>query len=343
MKLKKKILPFFLILALFLLFSSIPVFASELTKAEVQQAVADQGQEAVTGNVFIWFLCAIAFLKVSQKIDSFMSSLGINVGNTGGNMMAELLIAGKSINNAMRRHGGSGGGYGKNGSPGSAAVGGSFLSGGLAGSVGRQMERSAVNAATGYSEGSGIGNSLYQSSLNKGGDFANNVVGSIAKGNYGQVGSIRGDDAAKAFQSYMGLNTENQSVSGYSDNSTQESSSYAAHQNVNEAFGNNGSPNQPANPIPSYTNMEIGGGKIIGTETTENGSRDFAMYHADQYMKPNQGEFDTVQSVDGAAWYKQYAQDTVSKTPYEKEDGKIGYHESIVQKLPPTPPRKDRV
>lgn len=342
MKHKIKIFPFLLILALLLLFSSIPVFASELTEAEVQQAVADNGQEAVTGNVFIWFLCAIAFLKVSQKIDSFMSSLGINVGNTGGNMMAELLIAGKSINNTVRGHGG-GGGYSKSGSPGSAAVGGSFLSGGLAGSVGRQVERSAVNAATGYAEGSSIGNSLYQSSLNKGGDFANNVVGNIAKGSYGQVGSIKGADAAKAFQSYMGLNTENQSVSGYSDNSSQETSSYAAHQNVNESSENSSSPNQPANPVPSYTNMEIGGGKMIGTETADGGSRDFAMYHADQYMKPNQGEFDTVQSVDGASWYKQYAQDTVSKTPYEKEDGKIGYHESIVQKLPPAPPRKDRV
>lgn len=343
MKHKKKFFPFLLILALLLLFSSMPVFASELTEADVQQVVADQGQEAVTGNVFIWFLCAIAFLKVSQKIDSFMSSLGINVGNTGGNMMAELLIAGKSINNAVRGHGGSGGGYSKSSSPGSSAVGGSFLSGGLAGSVGRQMERSAVNAATGYSEGSGIGNSLYQSSLNKGGDFANNVIGNIAKGNYGQVGSIKGDDAAKAFQSYMGMNAENHSVSGYSDNSSQESASYAANQNITESLENNGSPNQTASTIPSYTNMEIGGGKIIGTENTENGSRDFAMYHADQYMKPSQGEFDTVQSVDGAVWYKQYAQDTVSKTPYEKEDGKIAYHESITQKLPPTPPRKDRV
>ena len=77
-----------------------PVLASELTEAEVEQAVAEQGKEAVTGNVFIWFLCAIAFLKVSQKIDSFMASLGINVGNTGGNMMAELLIAGRSFDRA---------------------------------------------------------------------------------------------------------------------------------------------------------------------------------------------------------------------------------------------------
>ena len=46
---------------------------------------------------------------------------------------------------------------------------------------------------------------LYQSSLKKGGDFANNVISNIAQGNYGQVGSIKGEDAAKAYASYMGI------------------------------------------------------------------------------------------------------------------------------------------
>ena len=53
--------------------------------------------------------------------------------------------------------------------------------------------------------------------------------------------------------------------------------------------------------------------------------------------------YDTVQSIDGAAWYKQYAQPTVNKTPYETEDGKVAYHESIVQKLPQAPQRKERI
>ena len=201
MKHKKTLILLILAVCILFCFSS-TAFAAELTEAEVEQAVADQGKETVTGNIFIWFLCAIAFLKVSQKIDSFMASLGINVGNTGGNMMAELLIAGRGLSGALRGHGG-GGGYRKASSPGSAAVGGSFLSGGLAGAVGRQMERSAVNAATGYSEGGSIGNSMYQSSLQKGGDFANRVIGDIAKGSYGQVGSITGDDAAKAYASYI--------------------------------------------------------------------------------------------------------------------------------------------
>lgn len=74
---------------------SVSVFA--LTENEVQEEVSRIGREGVTGNIFVWFLCAVAFLKVSQKIDSFMSSLGINVGHTGGSMLAEALITAKSI------------------------------------------------------------------------------------------------------------------------------------------------------------------------------------------------------------------------------------------------------
>lgn len=204
MKLRKKLIPFLVLTACLVLFCSMPVFAAELTEADVEAAVASQGKEAVTGNVFVWFLCAIAFLKVSQKIDSFLASLGINVGNTGGNMMAELLIAGRSLTGSMRSHGG--GGYHKASSPGSAAVAGSFLSGGLAGAVGRQVQREAVNSATGYTEHSSIGNMLYQSSLNKGGDFANQVISNIAQGNYGQVGSIKGADAQKyGMEAYVEL------------------------------------------------------------------------------------------------------------------------------------------
>lgn len=148
MKHKKTLLCSLLLISCLILVTSMPVFAAELTEAEVQQAVDAQGKETVTGNVFIWFLCAIAFLKVSQKIDSFMASLGVNVGNTGGNMMAELLIAGRGLASSFRGHGGGSHSSSHSSSPGSAAVQSSFLSGGLAGAVGRQTERSAVNAAT---------------------------------------------------------------------------------------------------------------------------------------------------------------------------------------------------
>ncbi len=68
--------------------------------AVTEDEVAAHGKEATAGSIFIWFLCAIAFLKISQKIDSFMSSLGINVGHTGGSMMAEFMIAAKGLTSA---------------------------------------------------------------------------------------------------------------------------------------------------------------------------------------------------------------------------------------------------
>lgn len=58
---------------------TIPAFA--LTESDVQSQVSASGKEGVAGNLFVWFLCAVAFLKISQKIDSFMQGLGINVGH----------------------------------------------------------------------------------------------------------------------------------------------------------------------------------------------------------------------------------------------------------------------
>ena len=111
MKRRYKILILLTVLLLTVSFTAIPAFA--LTESEVQDQVDAIGKEAVTGNIFVWFLCAIAFLKVSQKIDSFMSSLGINVGHTGGSMLAEAMIAMRGVGAAKSFSGGRGGGGGR--------------------------------------------------------------------------------------------------------------------------------------------------------------------------------------------------------------------------------------
>lgn len=66
------------------------------------------------------------------------------------------------------------------------------------------------------------------------------------------------------------------------------------------------------------------------------------MYLADQYTKPK-GDFTTVYSADGAMWYKQYAQDTVVRKPYNAPDGTVAYHETIKPSLPDPPARKERL
>lgn len=530
--------------------------AFAISESDVESAVSASGKEAISGNVLVWFLCAIAFLKVSQKIDSFLSSLGLNVGHTGGSMLSEAMIAMRAINTATSAVGSALGSRSRHGSApasgkpggGSAAAAG-FFSGGLVGMASRKIASDAVRTATTeknivqpqqaeatvsrthansdthsgsqsaseqqrqntsqldqnqqtvssravnseqreksqqalhesqhsmdasqlhqdtqsaqeqqfhaalhtedqqashlsfqseqgefvgsvvqsdefdasseearteqsqvmqsalqqeqigvtqreqaqytqqetqsstfgqvesqsrqhtaqsdkqfFSVRNGLskttiaertvqaqerpgrflharapsaapasapvseapaarpapipsaptqfrsfGGTLFAKSLYHGGAFANDVIGTVAQGDYRTTGSITGETATRSLMSYMGFT----------------------------ALG------EHATNIPRYQDVEIGGGRITGREFTPEhpGGIDFCMYHADQYTQPK-GDYSKVYSADDAAWYKQYAEDTVERKPYQTEDGKIAYHEKIVQKLPNPPQRKDRM
>lgn len=138
---------FLLVLVLSISFA-VPAFA--ISDADVQAQVDSVGRETVTGNVLIWFLCAIGFLKAAQKIDSFMASLGVNVGHTGGSMLAEALIAARGVGTvagAMGHSLGSGGGH-RGGGGGAAASAGGFFKGGLVGMAKRKATSEAVRSAT---------------------------------------------------------------------------------------------------------------------------------------------------------------------------------------------------
>lgn len=307
MKRKYRTLITLAIIVTMVFLTTIPAYA--LTESEVQDQVNAVGKETVTGNIFVWFLCAIAFLKVSQKIDSFMSSLGINVGHTGGSMLAEALIAARGIGVAKTFMGGRGGFSGGGGGGSSGGGGNTFMKGGLSGVVSRKVTNNAVKNANGTKSG-GIGGMAFNSSLSKGGGFANSVIGKIATGNMASTGSISGATAADSLMSYMGYT----------------------------ALG------EGASDIPSFSDVEIGGGHIFATETSDEhpGGIAIGMYHTDQYMAPD-GEYTTVTAADGTSWYKQYATDTVERKPYQAQDGSVAYNESIVKKLPKAPKRKDKI
>lgn len=311
--------------SLFLLYGQ-PILA--MTESEAKNQVDAVGKEAVSGNVLVWFLCAIAFLKISQKLDSIMASLGLHVGQTGSNMLAEVMITAKGIG-GLRNFAQNyfGGGIVRNksaGRGGNLTQGLTAMSGGLAGVVSRKVTSEAVHVATEGREkqvsskaeaavnglSKGIGGALYESSVKKGGEFANQIIGTVATGNFNSYGSITGERAEQALSSYLG---------------------YTALESG-------------AQDVPIYKNVEIGGGHITGTEISEKYPEGiaFGMYHTGQYIAP-QGKFTTVHSIDGAAWYKQYAQDTVDKTPYMAPDGTVAYKEAIIKKLPPAPKRKDKV
>lgn len=236
MKRKHKILITLLAVAVTVSLTTVPAFA--LTESEVQDQVNAVGKEVVTGNLFVWFLCAIAFLKVSQKIDSFMSSLGINVGHTGGSMLAEAMIAMRGIGTARTFAGRGGSGGSSSGSGG----GNTFMKGGLSGVVSRKVTNTAINNANGSKSG-GLGGMAFNSSLSKGGGFANSVIGKIATGNISSTGSISGESAADSLMSYMGYT----------------------------ALG------PDAESVPSFSDVEIGGGHIFATETNDEHPEGIAM------------------------------------------------------------------
>lgn len=307
MKRKHKIIIFITVILTLLAVFSTSAFA--LTESEVQAAIDEHGADTVNGNIFVWFLCAIAFLKVSQKIDSFMASLGVNVGHTGGSMLAEAAIAARGLFTAKQFAGGFGKGSGGSSSGGSSGNGGGgFTKGGIVGMVGRGISNSGVKKATGKSNG-GLGGKVYTSSVGKGGSFATSVIGRVATGNISSMGTISGEGSSEALACYLG------------------------HTAMGDAEG-----------IPTYSDVEIGGGHIMATEESEEhpDGIEVAMYHTEQYMKPS-GEHTVITTADGEKWYKQYARDTVERTPHAAPNGMITYSERVVKKLLNPPKRKDRV
>ena len=353
------------------------------------------------GNFLIWFLCAVGFLKISQKIDNFMQMLGINVGRTGSAMLGEAVIAMKGISAAGKTISGGGSGAADSGSY-MASGSETILQGGLAGAVGRQFNQNAIRNITGKSDSiaSNIARSVYNSSVRNGGGFSANIIGQVAKGDIARTGSIKGEDAVQAFQSYMGIDRANHTKetvgaernpasaenTAFDNQSTHSDSFYEGmqtsmeqvlaeyQQNIGmeplsvgtELSDDSHSPFLPDHQtIPlenrgveqaeyftpsvdssaQYSHIEIGGGRIMGTETSKElgGSLKFAMYSTDKYMPPTQGDYKTVTAVDGSKWYHQYAQPTVVKEPFMKENGEIQYKEHIENKLPDAPKRKDRI
>lgn len=359
---------------------AVPAFALE--ESDVEAAVSSSSREAVTGNVLVWFLCAVGFLKVSQKIDSFMASIGVNVGHTGGSMLGEAMVAFKGVSLAAGMAGKVVGNFADRASSraGAAASGSSgFLQGGLAGVVSRKITNDAVRTATQTTQKAssstmsaahqatertvnaerqaasvvhqakqtrsesasqksqtgvthqqvasstrtasvsslhresqhsvGLGGRIFTNSMLEGGRFANDVIGMVAAGDLHSTGSITGEFASQALSSYMGITAQGDAA-----------------------------------PQIAYSNIEIGGGRITGTEHSPEHPEgiSFGMYHTGQYAAPD-GEHQKVFSADGAQWYKQYAVDTVIKKPFTAPDGEIDYHKEIVKKMPDPPKRKDRI
>ncbi len=336
---KKKINFVLIFVIAFMIIGTVTCFA--LTDADVESAVSSSSKESVAGNVFVWFLCAIAFMKVSQKIDSFMASLGISVGRTGGSMVAEAMLAARTIGSTVR--GGGFAGFGKGSAGGGGAAGQAGALGGIFKGPKGRMSAGAADMATGNNASGGImasiGKKMYENSVGKGGSFATGIISTIARGEISKNGTISGPNGKTAMESYFGYNAKVNESS-----KTRFENGGATSVDENKAGVGAAAFAGVGENMPTFSEIEMGGGRITGFEATEDypDGREFAMYDADKYAKPD-GDFKMVTAVDNSKWYKQYAEPTVKRTPFMNTSGEVKYNEKIVNQMPKAPMRKDKI
>lgn len=195
--------------------------ALAVSEADVEAAVASQGKEAVSGNLFVWFLCAIAFLKVSTKFDSILQAMGLGVGRAPGSILAEAFMALRGMQAGKAILSGQMPGVGSRGAAAGAGATSAF-SGGLAGMVSSKLETDTAASMSGSGGGvtSGLGTSLYKSTLGQDGGFASRVIGSVATGQ--TPGAIHGAAAEEAMQSYFAGTPDPAPAQGSTDTASAE-------------------------------------------------------------------------------------------------------------------------
>ena len=351
--------------------------ALALSEDEVHAAVETQGREGVTGTLFLWFLCAIAFLKVSTKLDGILHALGLGVGRAPGSLLAETMMALRGISMTKTLQGGAV--HSKGAQTMSAG-----LSGGLAGVVSRATEQSTAAQLSGTASGgplTGLGARMYQNTLGQDGGFASRVIGSVATGE--TAGFISGEAAQQALEGYFSADSSVPAGAG-----TDLGGGWLGGEEQVEELpipsvplameGENAIPVSPgfqaeiasaaspggdsfADTIPTSPgiqqaamqrvlngqmgnaaiDVEIGGGKITGREIIPGqGQIQFAMYNARQFEKPG-GHFTEQTSLDGEKWYKVYATSAVERIPAEKDEkGHYQYEERKVAVMPKAPQRR---
>ena len=156
---KKTLFTLFTVINLVLLYCPA---ALALTEDEAAAAVDAQGKDAVSGNLFLWLLCAIAFLKVSTKLDGILHSLGIGVSRSPGSMLSEALLAfrGFEIGKAFM---GLGAAKAAATTAATKNTPGNTYAGGLSGMVSRHVQQSTASSISGQSGGIGVslGGAMY--------------------------------------------------------------------------------------------------------------------------------------------------------------------------------------
>ena len=216
------------------------------------------------GSVFLWLFCAIAFLKTSQRFDSYLSSIGLNVAQTGSGMGMEILMATRVIT-------GMGGGFMRAGNVfrgGGAMGGGSGFVVGFADKFkGNSYVRDAV-VQGGTRMGVGgtvgfVGRMFGGIAARNGATLSGNSISSVASQTPDVSGKIGGEIADRSLANYM-----------------------------------------PHINGKTLSNTQISGGRISTKSVGADGKETSVdMYSANQFDKPN-GPHSIVTASDGSKWYQ---------------------------------------
>ena len=221
------------------------------------------------GSIFLWLFCALAFLKCAQRFDSYLSSIGLNVAQTGSSMAMEMMMAARVLS-------------GVGGGPRSA---GSVFRG--SGAAGSSATSTAAGVASGFANRF-KGNSYVRDAVVNGGTRMG------AGGSIGFVGRAFGGIAAR-----NGATLSGESISSVASRPSAVSGSIGGEiadrslKNYMPQLGNR-----------QLKNTQISGGRISTTSVGADGKQtSVEMFNASQFEKPA-GPHATLTASDGSQWYQ---------------------------------------
>ena len=224
------------------------------------------------GSIFLWLFCALAFLKCAQRFDSYLSSMGLSVAQTGSSMGMEMLMAARVV-------GGFGGGI--------RTAGGVFRgTGNAAGAAGQ-----TASAATGFAAGFANRfrpNSYVRDAVVSGGTRMG-VGGSV-----GFVGRAFGGIAAR-----NGAVLTGESIASVASRPAAVSGSIGGE--IADRSLQNFMPQLSGHTL---TDTQISGGRISTTAVGADGKEtSVEMFNASQFEKPA-GPHAMLTASDGSQWYQ---------------------------------------
>lgn len=218
------------------------------------------------GSIFLWFFCALAFLKTAQRFDSYLASIGLNVAQTGSSMGMEMLMAARVLT----------------GFAGSASS---------AGSVFRNTSAAGTATSTGFAAGFANRfkpNSYVRDAVVEGGSRMG-LGGSV-----GFVGRAFGGIAAR-----NGATLTGDSISSVATRPDSVSGSIGG-DIANRSLGNY----MPQLGRHTLSNTQITGGHISTTATDAAGkTSNVELFNAAQFEAPT-APHSLVNAADGSSWYQ---------------------------------------